>query len=161
MKTDTFIPSLKWVLLENVLVFVGIAVGTPIAMLSRIWSHPGMTIRFAVVWGFVAAILSVLYYTARFLFRVPVKIVVSESEVIFSWRSKTETRVRWDDVRRAVFRKRWGYRWKFFLDDSTRILWGDGFSAATWEKMSDLVVAQLSARKVPMESYDTYGQRVV
>ena len=43
---------------------------------------------------------------------------------------------------------------------SAPILWGDGFSAATWEQMSNLVVAQLRARNVPMEQYDVDGKRL-
>ncbi|HKQ37757.1 MAG TPA: hypothetical protein VJ063_06735 [Verrucomicrobiae bacterium] len=159
MKTDTFTPRFASALLENVIVLIGITVGTPIAMLSRKASHPGMTVAYAVKAGLIGGVLSLLFYTVRFVLRVPRTIIISESDLLLRWRNGKETRVRWDDVRRAVFRERWGYRWKFFLDDSTPILWGDGFSAATWEQMSDLVVAQLSARSVPMEKYDLYGKR--
>lgn len=160
MKTDTFTPTFASALLENVFVFVGMVIGVPVILLARSWAHPGMTIAYAVTAGLVGGILSLLYYTIRFVLRVPKNVFVSESELLLRWRNGTETRVRWDDVRRAVFRARWGYRWKFFMDDSAPILWGDGLSAVTWEQMSDLVVKQLSARDVPMEKYDVYGKRV-
>ena len=160
METETFTPGFAAALLENMVVSLGIVIIVPIIMLARSGAHRGMTIAYAVGTGLIAAILLLLYYTIRFLVRVPKQIAISESGLLFGWRNGAETAVRWDDVRRAVFRARWGYRWKFFLDDSSPILWGDGFSAVTWEKMSDLVEAQLGARNVPMEKYDPYGKRV-
>ena len=160
MQTDTFTPTFTSALLENIVVCAGIVIGAPVIILARSGSHHSTTIASAVTAGVVGGILSLLYYTVRFVFRVPGQVIVSESDLLLRWRNGKETRVRWDDVRRAVFRARWGYRWKFFLDDSAPILWGDGFSAATWEQMSDKVVAQLSARSVPMEQYDAYGKRV-
>ena len=161
MKTDSFTPSFISALLENVIVLIGIVIGAPIVMLSRKATHPGMTMAYALKAGLIGGVIWFLYYTVRFVLRVPGEIIVSEDDLLLRWRNGTETRVRWDDVRRAVFRVRWGYRWKFFLDDARPILWGDGFSAATWERMSDLVEAQLTARSVPMEKYDLYGKRVV
>lgn len=160
MKTETFTPTFAAALLENVLVFIGMIVGVPVAMLSRGGSHPGMTVAYGVKWGLVGGIIAFLYYTMSFILRVPRTVVVSDDRLLLRWRNGTETPVRWEDVRRAVFRARWGYRWKFFLDGSAPILWGDGLSAATWEQISDLVVAHLSARNVPMEKYDAYGKRI-
>jgi hypothetical protein len=164
MQTDTFTPTLASALLENLVVFIGMVIGVPATlMLTKSWSHPGnpgMTIAYSVTAGLVGGIVFFLYYTVRFVLRVPKEVSISESELLLQWQNGTETHLRWDDVRRAVFRVRWGYRWKFFLDDSASILWGDGLSAVTWERMSDLVVAQLSARSVPMEKYDLDGKRV-
>jgi hypothetical protein len=160
MQTDTFTPTFASALFENVIAFVGMFICVTVIMLARSWAHPGMTIAYAVISGLVGGIVFFLCYTVRFVLRVPKKVSISESELLLQWRNGTETHVRWDDVRRAVFRVRWGYRWKFFLDDSSSILWGDGLSAVAWERMSDLVVAQLSARSVPMEKYDLDAKRV-
>lgn len=161
MKTDTFTPTFASALLENVIVFIGVVIGVPAVMLARSWSHPGMPLAYAVIAGLVGGVVLLLYYTTRFILRVPRKVLVSESALSLQWRNGAETRVSWDDVRRAVFRQRWGYRWKFFLDESAPILWGDGFSAETWEQMSGLLEAQLNGRGVPIEKYDLSGQRVV
>jgi hypothetical protein len=161
MKTDTFTPTFASALLENLIVLIGIVIGVPAVMLARSWSHPGMTVAYAVITGLVGGVVLFLYYTVRFVLRVPGKVLVSDTALLLQWRNGTETRVGWDDVRRAVFRQRWGYRWKFFLDESAPILWGDGFSEETWEQMSGLVVAQLNARGVSMEMYDLSGKRVL
>lgn len=161
METDDFTPTFAAALLENVIVLIGMIIGVPAVMLARSGSHPGMTVSYAVITGLIGGVLLFLYYTVRFVLRVPKKVVVSESALLLQWRNGTEARVGWDEVRRAVFRQRWGYRWKFFLGQSTPILWGDGFSAETWERMSALIVTQLSARGVPLEKYDLSGKRVV
>lgn len=160
METYTFTPTFASALRENVIVFVGMAVLGPLILLGRSWAHRGMTIVYMVTSGLVGGILGFLYYTVRFFLRVPRKVIVSESELLLHWRNGTETRVPWDEIQRAVFRVRWGYRWKFFLGDSAPILFGDGFSAVTWERITDSVVAQLRARNVPIEAYDLSGKRV-
>jgi hypothetical protein len=161
MNTNTFTPSFTSALLENIIVFLGIVIGTPVVLLSRSASHRSMTIGHAITAGLIGGVLLLLFYTARFVWRVPKTVVVSESDLLLRWRNGSETRMGWDGVRRAVFRVRWGYRWKFYRDDSAPVLWGDGFSAATWEQMSSLIEAQLTTRGVPMEKYDLSGRRVV
>jgi hypothetical protein len=161
METDSFTPTFASALLENVIVFIGIVIAVPAVMLARSWSHPGMTAAYAVIAGLAGGILLFLYYTARFVLRVPGKVLVSETALLLQWRNGTETSVRWEAIKRSVFRQRWGYRWKFFLGDSAPILWGDGFSDATWERMSGLIETQLNSRGVPIEKYDLSGKRVV
>jgi hypothetical protein len=161
MKTDSFTPSFTSALLENVIVFIGLVIGVPVVMLARGSSHPGMTLTYAVIAGLVGGVVLFTYYTVRFVLRVPRNVLVSESALVLHWRNGSDTQIGWDHVQRAVFRQRWGYRWKFFLGESAPILWGDGFSAETWDRMSALILAQLSARSVAIETYDLSGRRVV
>jgi hypothetical protein len=160
METKSFTPRFRTALFENVLVLVGMIIGVPLALLARSGSHRGMTITFAITWGLIGGAVAFLFYTVRFFMRAPKEIVVSQDELLLRWRNGSETRVLWSAVRRAVFRARWGYHWKFFLDGSASILLDDGLSATIWERISDLVEAQLNARKVPIERYDAYGKRV-
>src|SRR5437016_4535525 len=98
MKTDSFTPTFASALLENVMVFIGILIGVPVVMLARSASHRGMTVGYAVIVGLVGGILLFLFYTIRFVLRVPRNILISESEVLLRWRNGTETSVRWEDV---------------------------------------------------------------
>lgn len=160
MKAETFTPSFGNALRENLVVSIGMVAVVPVVMIARGASHPGLTLLYALMTGLIGAVVLFLYYTVRFLLRVPKQVILSETGLVLVWRNGTETRVPWDDVHQAVFRVRWGYRWKLYLANSAPILWGDGFSTATWEEMSDLVVTQLAARNIPMERYDLSGSRV-
>ena len=160
METNSFTPTFGSALRENILVLIGLIVGVPVLMLARSAAHPGMTITWAVMSGLIGGTVLFLIYTIRFFLRVPKEVVISEDELLLRWRKGPVTSVPWVNVRRAVFRARWGYRWKFYLDGSAPTLWGDGFSATTWERMSDLIEAQFSARNIPIEKYDAYGKRV-
>jgi hypothetical protein len=115
MASETFRPTFSCALRENLVVSLVMAAAVPLLLLARRGSHPGMTYSYVVGVGLISAVLSVLFYTGRFLIRFPELISISEDGLVFTWRNGFHTDVRWQDVRKGALLERWGWEMAFLV----------------------------------------------
>jgi TPR repeat protein len=112
----------------------------------------------ALACGAVGAFLGFLFYTCRFLLRAPRSVRFSDTALILELRDGREPEIHWSDVGRATRSSYGGLRWRLWTDDAASNVRADGFSAVQWQKISNHIFKQLTAREIPISIASATGK---
>ena len=160
MKAQSFHPSLASELREDAVVMAMMILAVPVLLYLRSWSHPSFTWRFALITGLVGGVLTFAFYVLRFLIRAPRDLLLSDIGIVLTLRNGTKREIRWDDIREAVLKTRWGARWQLQVGDTTMVVSGDGFSNKVWHEINEIVIDNIVDRGKPVAVYDAQDKCV-
>lgn len=145
-QSDRFTPTLKQALFENAL--IGLAALVLLPLIFRARRDPSWSV--AIGLGVAGSLAIFLFYTCRFLWRAPRAVRFSEGALVIEQRNGRETEIRWSDIRQAKRTSYGGLKWRLWTADSFFDVRDDGFSVGQWDKISDHISQELTAREIPI-----------